>query len=147
MKETTPTLLEEITLSMKLSIWSKSSCGKFLPLGKKSREEKNGMNPKPKYQYTYCSNWNRSPQQTYKITFMLLFFIFPTLTRSIQQKCHYLLRFVYCVLGKRRNRRLIQTTTLQSQHVLVDLVSHPQRVGSPTLLKQKVIYLLTKTFL
>ena len=50
MKETTPTLLEEITLSMKLSIWSKSSCGKFLPLGKKSREEKkNGMNPKPKY--------------------------------------------------------------------------------------------------
>ena len=40
MKETTPTLLEEITLSMKLSIWSKSSCGKFLPLGKKSREEK-----------------------------------------------------------------------------------------------------------
>ena len=49
MKETTPTLLEEITLSMKLSIWSKSSCGKFLPLGKKSREEKNGMNSKPKY--------------------------------------------------------------------------------------------------
>ena len=40
MKETTPTFLEEITLSMKLSIWSKSSCGKFLPLGKKSREEK-----------------------------------------------------------------------------------------------------------
>ena len=40
MKETTPTLLEEITLSMKLSIWSKSSCGKFLPLGKKCREGK-----------------------------------------------------------------------------------------------------------
>ena len=40
MKETALTLLEEITLSMKLSIWSKSSCGKFLPLGKKSREEK-----------------------------------------------------------------------------------------------------------
>ena len=40
MKETTPTLLEEITLSMKLSIWSKSSCGKFFPLGKKCREGK-----------------------------------------------------------------------------------------------------------
>ena len=108
MKETTPTLLEEITLSMKLSIWSKSSCGKFLPLGKKCREGKKWDESEAKILRTAAIGI----EQTYKITFMLLFFIFPTLTRSIQQKCHYLLRFVYCVLGKRRNRRLIQTTTL-----------------------------------